>query len=530
VTEALPDARRFEAIASSIAARPMRVAWGAGATWTDGEVIELDTAHPDRARDAVIVQAALVRTGALAPAAVRPLRHRPRRVEPYLRSAVAASLAELADELPPGCAWTEPEDWWGTIRADRVAGGPVHPPQLEDALDLIEPDADPLDGELPVADPDDAPSRLGLGRQLGRRRRKRRPQTIAESRRASDKGIPVARAVRGRSIEQVPRVVQVDGGVILVDEPPGRAGAVAMYPEWDERRQAYREDWCTVHEPRQRSDQEHARGADHALHAAAGVRRRLATIHLELHRRRRQPQGEELDLDAVIDHRVLVAAGVDSAGRVYRDVVRRRRDLGVIVLIDGSGSTGTHSGEGPSVTARQLAAASALVDAFDALGDRVAAVLFRSHGRRHVEVSTLKGFDSRFDTAARSRISAIEPEGFTRLGAAIRHASRTVRERSGSRRWLLVVLSDGFPFDSGYEGPHAQADVRRALAEARHDGVGALCLSIGTTTGDVELEAAFGSTTYAAGPRLEELGADIAALTRAALAGADQSRRLGRPA
>jgi nitric oxide reductase activation protein len=256
----------------------------------------------------------------------------------------------------------------------------------------------------------------------------------------------------------------------------------------------------------------------------------LAAVHLDLTPLRRQPQGDDLDLDAVVDHLVQVVAGTTSHGHVYRDVRRLRRDLGVLVLVDGSGSTGKGRVDGATVTERQLHAAATLVDAFEALGDRVACQVFRSHGRRRVELTTVKGFDGRFDATARARLAAVRPEGFTRLGAAVRHAARVLVERSGSRRWLLVVLSDGFPFDAGYEGDHAEADSSRALAEARRAGVGSLCLSIGAATPDVDLQAVFGSSTYAAGPHLDELGADLGSLVRAALAGADQSRRLPRPA
>jgi nitric oxide reductase activation protein len=138
----------------------------------------------------------------------------------------------------------------------------------------------------------------------------------------------------------------------------------------------------------------------------------------------------------------------------------------------------------------------------------------------------VKGFDERLGGTTRARLAGLRPEGFTRLGAAVRHSTRLLVDRSGSRRWLLVVLSDGFPFDDGYEGTHAGADVAMALAEARHAGVGALCLGIGTTTPDVELQAVFGTSTYATGPSLSELGADLADLVRAALDGADRSRRI----
>jgi nitric oxide reductase activation protein len=211
---------------------------------------------------------------------------------------------------------------------------------------------------------------------------------------------------------------------------------------------------------------------------------------------------------------------------VYRDLRRNRRDLGVLVLVDGSGSTSRRPGDGRSVAKLQLEAAAALIYAFEILGDRVACHAFRSHGRRRVELTSLKRFEQRFDATVRAKLSGVRPEGFTRLGAAIRHSAQMLVDRSGSRRWLLIVLSDGFPFDAGYEEQYASADVSRALAEVRHAGVGALCLGIGTTTPDTALRAVFGAATYATGPGIDRLGADLATLVRAALDGADRSRRV----
>ena len=331
------------------------------------------------------------------------------------------------------------------------------------------------------------------------------------------------------------RLVHTDTGPVVVVDAPGRPGAVATYPEWDVRERRHRPDWCSVHEL---SGQTDGPGAPADVEAVAHgwadrtLRRRLAAVHLDLAVRRRQPQGDDVDLDAVIDHRVDVmatgGAGSAAAAAVYRDARRRRRDLGVLVLIDASGSTGKAGADGVTVHRRQLEGAVALVDALQALGDRVACTTFSSHGRHRVELTTAKGFDDPFDVAALARLTSVRPEGFTRLGAAVRHGTRLLVERSGSRRWLLVVLSDGFPFDEGYEGAYAAADVRHALAEARGAGVGALCLGLGTAVADRELEAVFGASTYAVGPSITELHADLAALVRAALAGADRSRRLPR--
>ena len=76
------------------------------------------------------------------------------------------------------------------------------------------------------------------------------------------------------------------------------------YPEWDERRGVYRPDWCHVLE-----DVADADGvASVVLPDGATLRRALARLSTELVPCRRQRQGGDLDIDAVVDD-------VDAAGR-----------------------------------------------------------------------------------------------------------------------------------------------------------------------------------------------------------------------
>jgi nitric oxide reductase NorD protein len=100
----------------------------------------------------------------------------------------------------------------------------------------------------------------------------------------------------------------------------------------------------------------------------------------------------------------------------------------------------------------------------------------------------------------RGRIAGLEPEGFTRAGAAIRHTT-SVLGRQAARHRLLILLSDGRPNDvDEYEGRYGIEDVRRAVMEARVQGVHLFCLT-------VDREAPM----YA--PRL--FGRDYAVLSRA---------------
>jgi nitric oxide reductase activation protein len=245
---------------------------------------------------------------------------------------------------------------------------------------------------------------------------------------------------------------------------------------------------------------------------------------MELERCHRQRQGDDIDLDAAIEAEVEGRAGVPPREDVYIDSLRRRRDLSVLVLLDVSGSAGDPSATGAPVHHHQRATAGALTTALHELGDRVALYGFRSQGRSAVHVLPVKQFDDRLDTLVFRRLSHLTPAAYTRLGAAVRHATSLLERHSGTSRRLLVVVSDGFAYDHGYERAYGEQDARRALAEARRRGIGCLCLSVGAATDPVELQRVFGTAAHAVVPRVEQLPAVVGPLFRSAFRSADHQR------
>ncbi len=79
------------------------------------------------------------------------------------------------------------------------------------------------------------------------------------------------------------------------------------------------------------------------------------------------------------------------------------------------------------------------------------------------------------------------------------------------------MLSDGFPYDDGYEGRYAEADAFKALEELRADGVACLCLSIGSDTGAEAPERVFGSAGHASAATLADLSPQMDELFLASL-------------
>jgi nitric oxide reductase activation protein len=319
------------------------------------------------------------------------------------------------------------------------------------------------------------------------------------------------------------------GTLIKVDEPIAvPASALTgphgnLYPEWDEHKQLYREAYCAVVEylpgPHELAPLDRP-----ARHEA--LRRELGRLGLGPRRTRKQRIGYDLDLDAAVDAQTVIATGHTPADTVYVDNLRHSRELGVLVLLDASGSGEERTAEGETVFELQRRVTAALVDTLTGLGDRVASYAFRSEGRQ-VSFSRLKGFDEEFTSTTLHRIGGVQPGGFTRFGGAIRHATHLLLDEGGTPRRLLVVISDGFPYDHGYERSYAEGDARKALDEARASGVGCLCLNIGSSTAPEALARIYARTEYATAADLEELTPSMLRLFHGALRTADLRRRYG---
>ncbi|HEX8907297.1 MAG TPA: VWA domain-containing protein, partial [Longimicrobiaceae bacterium] len=190
-----------------------------------------------------------------------------------------------------------------------------------------------------------------------------------------------------------------------------------------------------------------------------------------------QRDGEELDLGACVRALVDLRTGHTVSDRLYAAVRPARRELAILLLVDISGSTTELVGRTRiiDVEIETLLLAS---EAFDALGDRYAVLTFSGKNAENVRMRVIKGFGERNGDEVRARVAALQPEGYTRMGAAIRHASALLA-REGARHRLLLIISDGKPNDDDhYQGGYAVEDTRQAVAEARTHGIFPFCVTV----------------------------------------------------
>ena len=134
--------------------------------------------------------------------------------------------------------------------------------------------------------------------------------------------------------------------------------------------------------------------------------------------------------------------------------------------------------------------------ALEGLMQPYAVQAFSGEGPEHVTIREVKSFDERFAPAVARRISSLEPEQYTRVGAAVRHAT-TQLMRQPARHRLLLLLSDGKPNDvDQYSSRYGVEDFRQAVTEAKLQGVSPFCLTIDRQAAGY-LPRVFGAGHYA---------------------------------
>lgn len=316
------------------------------------------------------------------------------------------------------------------------------------------------------------------------------------------------------SLSELPeaRLVRTPGApkeVLLSDDPPEchmKAGTTSAavrehtirYPEWDWRVRTYRETGALVHlldapyGPREWVDQTLDLHRS-MLHA---IKRQFESLRSQRVRWRQLPDGDELDLEACIDAFADARAGAPLKPGLYQHARTARRDLAVLLLVDVSGSTDSWISSNRRIIDVEREALLLVCLALESLGEMYSVLAFSGESAAGVVVRTIKSFAEPISEQVQLRISGLEPERYTRAGAAIRHASALLM-RTTARNRLLLVLSDGKPNDMDeYDGRYGVEDMRQSILEARLQGISPFCLTVDRHTASY-LPAVFGEHHYA---------------------------------
>lgn len=291
-------------------------------------------------------------------------------------------------------------------------------------------------------------------------------------------------------------------------EQPLEAGDLAFsYDEWDRELNDYRVGWSRVIEKKVRQGDrnfvELARSRYRGV--ISSVRHQFQMMKPEnLTRINREIDGEDYDLNALIDYVIDKRADGRQSENIYTKRLRKQRDVAVSLLLDQSSSTArtitrnplqpyTHPGR--RIIEIEKEGLVLMSEALEAVGDVYSINGFTSEGRRNVKFYVVKDFSEKYSEEIERRIGGITFQNNTRMGAAIRHAAAKLVKQE-SRTKLLIILTDGRPYDHDYgDARYAREDVREALTEAKMQGITPFCITIDRES-EAELRDLYGDVGY----------------------------------
>lgn len=300
------------------------------------------------------------------------------------------------------------------------------------------------------------------------------------------------------------------------EEPLAQEERAFLYDEWDFRAHDYKPKWCRVLEKPlgegstdffDNTLKKHAR-------LAARIKKQFEMLAPELFKKiKRLHDGDDFDLDAVIESMVEKNARITPSEKIYWRRNKVQRDISVVFLLDMSASTSevveetesfpdpwiyedprryiawlkTQREEPGAKKSRQIIDVEKeslvlLIGALETIGDRYGIYGFSGYGRDNVEFFVIKDIEKDFSKTVQGRIDKVSPLHATRMGPAIRHATSKL-DVQDSKTKILILISDGRPQDQGYgrdsmEKDYAIHDTKMALLEAKRKDITPFCLTV----------------------------------------------------
>jgi len=290
---------------------------------------------------------------------------------------------------------------------------------------------------------------------------------------------------------------------ILVEEQ-NEIGNYLYYDEWDYKNRKYKPDFCKVY-PKWITAKSN-NYAQKTLLENTKTKNELfklfAQVHNEYEKINRVVTGEDIDFDAVTDAFAEINAKRTPSDKIYTTKRKRKKDLSVLILMDTSLSADGYTNNEHVLTVEQKAVL-LFGEVLSQYNISFEVDTFSSRTRNNCSYNHIKTFkENWFKT--RDRIGAIEAEGYTRIGTALRHAGSLIDKEPTQRKWI-ILLSDGKPNDyDTYEGKYGIEDVKQALRELEKNHINTFSLAI-EHQAKYYLPQMFGHNNYNVLPKSSDL-------------------------
>ncbi|MDI5949973.1 nitric oxide reductase activation protein NorD [Flavobacterium yafengii] len=250
------------------------------------------------------------------------------------------------------------------------------------------------------------------------------------------------------------------------------------YNEWDFSKRIYKENFCKVYpKSQQKTDPNYCKKTiSKNASTLLGLRKMLTNVNNRMQQQKRQTQGDEFDIDAITDLYIDVHSKRTPSENIYISNRKKEKDLSILILLDISLSSDGYAA-GNRVIDVEKEVSILFGEILNEFNIDFSIDSFYSKTRNFSTYLTVKDFDENWNIA-KHKIGAIEPNGYTRIGAALRHAGARLDKRNTKNKWVILI-SDGKPNDyDKYEGKYGINDVKQALRELNNRNINSYALAI----------------------------------------------------
>lgn len=244
------------------------------------------------------------------------------------------------------------------------------------------------------------------------------------------------------------------------------------YPEWFSKSNTYEKNYCSLFELQGESgllNNLKEKVENTYKSEILKYKSQLERIVNQPTWNKKQLEGAELDLDECVRFRAdVLSKNVSQTPRLYITKNKSFLDLAVYILFDQSLSTDSWVDNARifDVIRDSLVMLGIL---FEDIVPQVQIAGTWSASRKNCVFNIVKDRDDTWETFY-SKISSAEPQGYTRLGPALRHIKTKMKEEH--KKKVLIILTDGKPSDIDmYEGVHGIQDIKKAYAELDNEGI-----------------------------------------------------------
>ncbi len=203
----------------------------------------------------------------------------------------------------------------------------------------------------------------------------------------------------------------------------------------------------------------------------------LDLLELDRIKNDRLPYGDEINMDTWIDYKGHLNKSIHHQN-FYTTYEKKTRDMATLILADVSLST--EGGITQDVRIIDVIKDGLMVfsEALEKLNDKFAIYSFSSLQNKKVYFNIIKNFNDKYSDLIRGRIDSMQPQYYTRLGAAIRESAK-ILDRQQSANKLLLIISDGKPNDEDrYDGRYGIEDTKKAIEEVKKKGITPFCITV----------------------------------------------------